>query len=349
MNRKLLFLCPTKVLCGLLLACACKGQAEQMNLEIRIRPGSEVVGLPLQHPAVLEGQIAAIQSALTIKVRHSSSVTSGASIPACPCYLIITGPVGHPHEGDRMELDETASRAGVDGELVLESSPLNTVASTDSSWIGAEYAVIPHWTLQSVLGEIIHHHLSLPNAYSPMFWIPLGGGNNQKIIPRLTQPPNPRIVWTLEKRSVWPSDKTILPPGHAFLMKSMDPYGFGLSLGGDRRQTPCRVPLEAGPNLVSYPFADDLRLGVDWGRADNGLIGSSSPTSCDRIYIYAGDDLLIYGLEASGQWLRISGWSTPSVRWDVSRPALSTIPAGQGFVLFKLKSDPLHIFRPPQP
>jgi hypothetical protein len=348
MKRKFSILCPSNILCGLLLTSAYVAQAEQMNIEIRIRPGSEVVGFPLQNPVVLEGQIQAIQSPLAVKVSHSSSVTSGTSIPDSPCYLIITGPIGHPHEGDHMELDEAASRIGVDGELVFDRSALNTVASTDPSWIGAEYAVIPHWTLQGAIGEMILQRLSLPNPYSPSFWVPLGGGNHQKIIPRLTLSPNPHLIWTLEKRSVWPSDKTILPPGHAFLMKSSNPYGFALSIGGDRRQAPCRVPLEAGPNLVSYPFADDMRLGIDWGKTEDGLVASSSPISCDRIYLYAGDDLLIYGLEASGQWLRILDWGTPSVRWDSSTPALSIIPAGNGFVVFKLNSDPLHTFHPPK-
>ena len=131
-------------------------------------------------------------------------------------------------------------------------------------------------------------------------------------------------------------------------MKNPSAVGYGFSLGGDQRKTSCRAPLTSGPNLVSYPFASDLRLGLDWGKESDGLAASASPKSCDRIYLYDGENLYIYGLEKSGRWMRILGWGSESVRWDVSGPALSTIPAGQGFVVFKMKPDSKHIFQPPQ-
>ena len=331
-------------------ACSSSLIAQQISMEIRIGQGTEAVGLPLQRPEVLQGRIESVLSPLKIQVTHSNEGALAQAIGTNPHYLEVTGPSGHLLEGERFELDEEACRSLPDGTLALESSPLNTLSAADSQLLGAEYVITPHWTLERVLGEMIRHRLSLPKpSGTPTVWLPLGNGNNLKLIPRLSLPPQSRLAWILDRSTVWPAQKTILPPGTAFLMKNPSAVGYGFSLGGDQRKTSCRAPLTSGPNLVSYPFASDLRLGLDWGKESDGLAASASPTSCDRIYLYDRENFYIYGLEKSGRWMRILGWGSESVRWDVSGSALSTIPAGQGFVLFKLKSDPLHIFRPPQP
>ena len=321
-------------------------RAEQVNLELRIRPGAEAVSFPLQHAPLLQGRVASVPSSLSLQITPSGDALAGSS----PLYVTVTGPAGHPLEGERMELDEVASRAAGNGQLVIEPSPLNTLPEVDSRWIDAECEVVPHWTLQDTLGELIRRRLSSPwPGGTPTLWLPWGFGVLQKITPRLTVSSPPRLVWTFDRDKLWPAEKTIVPPGQAFLIKSSHPFGFGFSLGGERRLTPCRVPLGAGPNLVGYPFPADLRLGVDWGRAADGLVASPSPTLCDRLQMYSGEDLTMFGFHSSGRWYRILGYGTSSVRWDLSSAPLDIIPVGYGFVLFKLKPDPGHVFRPPQP
>jgi hypothetical protein len=249
-----------------------------------------------------------------------------------------------------MEIDEAASRATGNGRWFLESSPLNTKPFVDSLWLGAECEVVPHWTLQDNLTEIIRRRLISPQPKGiPTLWLPWGSGKVEKLTPRLTASFPQQLAWISDQKKLWPSEKTIVPPGQAFLVKSAHPAGFGFSLGGDRRMSPCRVPLAAGPNFVGYPFPEDLRLGTDWGRETDGLVTSTSPELCDRLQLYSDENLPMYGFHSSSRWVRILGSGTSSARWDFSSPPLEVIPVGYGFVLFKIKPDPSHIFRPPQP
>jgi len=323
--------------------------AEQITLEMRVRAGSEAVTFPLQHPAVQKGTVAAVSSGLSLQIHASGTEGSSGLGLSSPHYLVVTGPAGHASEGERLEIDEAASRAAGNGQWVLESSPFNTAPAVDARWLGAECEVVPHWILEDNLAEIVRRRLSSPQPMGvPSVWLPWGFGNLQKLTPRLTLSSPPRLAWTYDRNKIWPAEKTILPPGQAFVVKSAHPAGFGFSLGGDRRVSPCRVPLAAGANLVGYPFPEDLRLGTDWGRVTDGLVASASPSLCDRLQIYSGENLPSYGFHESGRWIKILAPNSSSARWDFSSPPLEVIPVGYGFVLFKTKADPLHIFRPPQ-
>jgi hypothetical protein len=323
--------------------------AEQITLELSIRTGSEAVTFPLQHPTIQKGTVTAVPSALSLQINPSGAEGLLGLNPSSPHYLIVTGPAGHALQGERMELDEAASRGAGNGQWVLESSTLNTSPSVDARWLGAECEVVPHWTLQDNLAEIIRRRLSSPQPMGvPTVWLPRGNGKPQKLIPRLTVASPPRLAWIHDRNKIWPSENTIVAPGQAFIVKSAHPAGFGFSLGGDRRLLPCKVPLTAGPNLLGYPFSEDLRLGVDWGRPADGLAASVSPDLCDRLQLFCGDNPIQYGLHDSGRWIRILGSGSSPGRWDFSSPPLEAIPVGYGFVLIKTKPDPSHIFRPPQ-
>lgn len=324
-----------------------KAQAEQIGFEVRIGQGTEAVHFPLQHNPIGEGKITRVPSSLTFEI----TVTSGEpkQFSACPHFLAVVGPAGHPLLGDRFELDEVATRALSGNQLVLEPSPLNTDPLVDSRWIGAEFEVIPHWTLQDTLSEMIRRKLTSPLPRpAPTLWMPFGERVPQKIVPRMTAGPQSRLCWVADNKKILSGAKTVLPPGSSFLIKSACTNGYGFSLGGDRRMAPCRVPLLAGPNLVGYPYPVDLRLGIDWGGQADGLVPSQSPKECDQIFLYSGKDLQIYGFHISYGWLPILGLGSEGVRWDTSSPRLEVIPAGCGFVVFKMKPDSKHIFQPPQ-
>lgn len=323
--------------------------AEQLTLELRVRAGSEAVTFPLQHPTVQKGTVTTVLSGLSLQMTVSGPEGFSGCNPSSPHYLMVTGPSGHALEGERMEIDEAASRAAGNGRWVLASSPLNTAPSVDARWLGAECEVVPHWTLQDNLAEIIRRRLSSSQPMGvPTVWLPWGAGHTQKLTPRLTVTSPPRLAWIHDRNKIWPSENTIVAPGQAFVVKSAHPAGFGFSLGGDRRLSPCKVPLTAGPNLLGYPFPEDLRLGVDWGRPADGLVASVSPDLCDRLQLYSEDYPIQYGLHNSGRWIRVFGSGSSSARWDFSSPPLDTIPVGFGFILIKTKPDPSHIFRPPQ-
>jgi hypothetical protein len=111
------------------------------------------------------------------------------------------------------------------------------------------------------------------------------------------------------------------------------------------------VPLQKGYNYVSYPFPRDLRLGVDWGSSLEGFKSGPTPNGLDRIELCQGvqrKSFALYSANPSGlaRWRLIH--SARLDQWASPLEYLEKVDAGEGFVIWKEKADPLHTFRIPK-
>jgi hypothetical protein len=253
--------------------------------------------------------------------------------------------------GHRFELDESATRARNDHALVPSNSTWNTKGPINSSLVGTTIEVHAHLTLPYLIDDTLLGRIQSggENLKSFQFFLPFPGLTTLSAQVNLS---GSTLLWQ-ELASGRPlrSDELILPPGFSFGLKFGERRGLSRGFTGVVRTVPCPVPLQKGTNYISYPFAKDLRLGVDWGTPANGLrVGTGGHAmQADKIILQNGKTSLMYGLSQTKQgfqWLRVNSrthfWNTPA-------QVLEKIPAGEGFILVKTVADPNHSFPLPKP
>jgi len=314
----------------------------------------ELVGVPLQHPALSSGSVTAVQSAAVIKWTPSFADTAfgSALVSGSEYYAEIVGPTTHPWLGQRLELDEVATRTRNDHALVAATSPWNTKGPIDSSLVGATIEVRPHITLPYLVDDTLLRRIQSggENPKSFQFFLPFPGAVSLAAQANL---PGSTLLWQelTTGRTLRP-EEIILPPGTAFGLKFGDRRGLSRGFSGVVRTVPCPAPLQKGYNYVSYPFPRDLRLGLDWGTSLEGFKSGSTPKGSDRIELCQGAQRKRYSLFSAtpsgpARWRLISGARTD--QWASPAQYLEKLDAGEGFLIWKEKANPLHTFRPPQP
>ena len=314
----------------------------------------ELVGVPLQHPALSSGPVTAVQSAALIQWTPSfvDTTLGSALVSGSEYYAEIVGPTTHPWLGQRLELDEAATRTRNDHALVAATSPWNTKGPIDSSLVGATIEVRPHITLPYLVDDTLLRRIQSggENPKSFQFFLPFPGAVSLAAQPNL---PGSTLLWQelTTGRTLRP-EEIILPPGTAFGLKFGDRRGLSRGFSGVVRTVPCPAPLQKGYNYVSYPFPRDLKLGVDWGSSIEGFKSGSTPKGSDRIELCQGAQRKRYSLFSAtptgpARWRLISGARTD--QWASPAQYLEKLDAGEGFLIWKEKADPLHTFRPPQP
>lgn len=321
---------------------------------LEIGLGLEMVGFPLHRPALDAGTVASIAGtrvAWTPSFRDrpfGSSLQEGEQY-----YATVVGPLDHPWMGHRFELDEAATRIRTDHALEVANSSLNTKGLPTATLAGATLEVRPHltvplWSQEAVERRVIHGG---ERTESFQFFLPSSDGGTFWAIPFVSG--RGGTFWVDQKtlRTV-PGNHLVVPPGSCAGVTFGDNQGFSVGLTGVAGNKPVAKPLVAGFNFASYPFAQPMRMGRDWGNQASGFRGASSPRGADRIEIPSGGRRFIYSPESH------AGAST--VRWRMVNPArrhewklpaeyLEEIPVGQGFLIWKNRPDPNHFFYPPKP
>ena len=350
------FLNLTKVaLFSFLSTCAisCLQAQETAGYSMTLEKDLELVGIPLQHPALSSGPVTAVQSGPIIQWTPSFTDTAfgSALVSGSEYYAEVVSPATHPWLGQRLELDETATRIRSDHALVAATSPWNTKSPIDSSLVGATIEVHPHITLPYLADDTLLRRIQSggENPKSFQFFLPFPGSVSLAAQANLS---GSTLLWQESNSArLLRSEELILPPGSSFGLKFGDQRGLSRGFTGVVRKVPCSVPLKKGTNYISYPFAKDLRLGVDWGTPANGLRAGTGghATQADKIILQNGRASLMYGLSQTKQgfrWLRLNSrthlWNTPA-------QVLEKIPAGEGFILVKTVADPNHSFPLPKP
>ena len=311
-------------------------------------------------------QIAPLFSAQVTRVEPGGKVSISSSLPdAClaltnkigPTYLEVTGPANHSWLGHRLDLGTGLNATGESLCLKVTPSPRSTRTDLDASLVGAEIRVYPHITLPLLLERNTSSILKVFPQSNLRYYLPAETGFRE-FWPRLN-PSQPSVSWcTLDdQESTWISaslEDLVIAPGECFVIRNGIRRGARFSLlGSDRSDLPCPSPWNGkGPHLLGYPFSADLQLGRDWPRQGGALTPSENPANCDYIGVYLPDGYRTYGFfgrnMTSAVWREIIKPDTRRAAWGAITSTITTIPAGQGFLLYPRKDSPDHIFYPPQ-
>jgi len=338
---------------GLFMISCLQGQ-ETAGYSLTLEKDLELVGVPLQHPALSSGPVTAVQSATIIQWTPSFTDTTfgSALVSGSEYYAEVMGPATHPWLGHRLELDEAATRTRSDHALIPAASAWNTKWPADNALVGATIEVRPHITLPYLVDGTLLRRIQSggENPKSFQFFLPFPGAVSLTAQANLL---GSTLLWQelTSARTLRP-EEIILPPGTAFGLKFGDRRGLSRGFSGVVRTVPCPAPLQKGYNYVSYPFPRDLKLGVDWGSSMEGFKSGSTPKGSDRIELCQGVQRKRYALFSAtpsgpAWWRLINGARTD--QWASPAQYLEKLDAGEGFLIWKDKADPLHTFRPPQP
>ena len=317
----------------------------------------EAVSVPTQLAPLFSAKIEKVET--DGKVLISSTAMDpclALSKESGPAYLEVIGPAGHAWLGHRLDVG-TGSRATGEAQLLqVISSPRNTRANLDQSLVSAEIRVHPHLSLPYLLEKESRWILEKFPDCKLRFFVPTESGFRE-FRPQSTGPVA-SISWnTFIPESGWtpaaPED-LVLAPGECFALSKSLRRNVGFSiLGIQRTSLPCPRPWKGkGPHLLGYPFPADLRLGQDWPLTDGALKPSENAKDCDYFGLYLPNGYKTFGLfaETGGApvWREILQPGTRRATWGAITSAITTIPAGQGFLLYPRKDAPDHIFYPPQ-
>ena len=315
----------------------------------------ELVGFPVHSPALDAGTVSSVGGTL---VGWSPSFTDrpfGSALRAGQEYYAeVVGPADHAWLGHRLELDEATTRARTDHGLVIAASPYNTRGMPNATLAGARLEVRSHLTVDGLWGEAVRNRILYGGEPATSFAFSLPASGNRPIIPSLLRPAG-SLEW-VEAAFPLPirvSQPLLIPPGISIAVTFGQKRGSSLSLTGEMRSWPTATPLQAGINLLTYPYPKDLRLGIDWGSSREGFRGSTKPfPGQDQIEILAGKSRLAYAAETqrSGnlRW-RLLNPVNMTRQWMEPATYLDRVPIGQGFLLRKTRADINHCFNPPHP
>jgi len=337
---------------GLFTISCLQGQ-ETAGYSLTLEKDLELVGVPLQHPALSSGPVTAVQSGPVIVWKPSFTDTSfgSALLSNSEYYAEVVGPATHPWLGHRFELNESATRTRTDHALVPATSSWNTEWPIKSSLIGATIEVRPHLTLPDLVDDTLLRRIQGggENPKSFQFFLPFPGPASLSAQVNLS---GSTLLWkdSATTRALR-TEELIIPPGSAFGIKFGDRRGLSRGFSGVVRTVPCPAPLQKGYNYVSYPFPRDLRLGGDWGSSIEGFKSGLIPKGLDRIELCQGLQRKRYALfsaTSSGpaRWRLINNARTD--QWASPAQYLEKVDVGEGFLIWKEKADPLHTFRIPK-
>jgi len=343
---------------ALLLSAPWAGLAQE-SLPYLVGTGTqlELVGFPVHSPALDTGTVSSVAGTL---VGWSPSFTDrpfGAALRAGQEYYAeVVGPVGHAWLGHRFELDEAAMGTRADHGLVATASPGNTRGLPDSSLAGARLEVRPHLTVPGLWGETIRNRILCGGErdVSFSFSVPAPGtAAGTRSVTAVLPHPTDALGWIDSFTKTAVSQPLVIPPGTAVAVTFGQRRGFSMGFTGESRSWPTAAPLQAGVNLLAYPYPKDMRLGVDWGTSREGFRGLSKPSPAqDRIDLLAGTSRQSFApeLQPKGgvRWRLLDPIFT-NARWALPASYLDTLPVGEGFILRKNRADASHVFYPPQP
>jgi hypothetical protein len=340
------------------------GQAPaHFSIQVEDASQSELFGLPLRNAILATGTIQAAPSAQRL-IWQSPDLTS---LPSSwlklggPCYLEFVGPSSHPWLGHRLELDVARTRNAQPGTIEIATSSRNTRWPLDSKVSGAQAEIRPHVLVPTLLERWLMNHASnsalrtnkiLPPPALGVISLNLHPGRITSLFPWKTAAKD--LDWTIHSPSRSPADSNslVLAPGYAVELRLQKVSAFGLGFSGDDTRGPVVVPIQAGKNLLCYPYLAPFKLTPLWSQQNKFLSKTKAGRLADRIVIQKNGEELHYTLEPSlgfgsyGAWRR----ENPLTRNYTQPPEyLKELEPGQGFYFITSQNYRNHTFRPPSP
>lgn len=318
----------------------------------------ELVGFPVHSPALDAGTVSSVAGTLVTWSPSFTDRSFGSALrTGQEYYAEVVGPVGHAWLGHRLELDEAATRVRTDHSLVIVASPYNTRGMPNATLAGARLEVRSHLTVDGLWGETVRNRIVYggESAAGFSFSLPAPGtaSGTRSVTASLPRPAN-ALEWIDSfAQGTRVTQPLLIPPGTAVAVTFGQRRGSSLGLTAESRSWPTAAPLQAGANLLAYPYPKDMRLGVDWGTAKEGFRGRNLPSaSQDRIDLQTGTVRQMFAPESQSngtiRWRRLDP-ARANFRWATPTSYLDCIPVGEGFILRKAKADTNHFFYPPKP
>jgi len=308
----------------------------------------EAAGVTVQNPPISAGSILKSDTVGAYLVADSKADWAGRLSSGRHYFLEVTGPNQHPWAGHRLEIDEDATRAVASNQIRWEPQSLRNSRVPDTTLAGATFQVRPHVTLAELFATSWEHRWRYQPSASPI-GVSLGRPGQPPLELEIRAGSNGAgISWISGGQPVATED-LIVAPGSGFVVRFTTQPGLGSGLAGETRAFPCRAPLIAGWNLLSYPYPKDLRFGIDWPYADPKSTASSDPLQADRLVTFSGGVQKEYGLWAAPQGPRWRMVNRGTSLWQDQVELLEKIPTGYGFFLYRIKPNPHHAFLPPTP
>jgi hypothetical protein len=311
----------------------------------------ELVGFPVHQPALDTGVVQSVAGTLiSWAPSYTERPFGSALVSNQEYYAEIVGPANHPWAGHRMELDEAATRARTDHGLITTASSLNTRGLPDITLAGAQLEIRQHLTVPGLWGEMVKNQILYGGDKSSAFSFSFSGyAANRTLIPSIQ---GSVLSWIESKEVTSVAERGIIPPGSAVGVVFGGRHGSALGFTGMARTWPTATPLQAGNNLLAYPYSTDMRLGLDWGGTNHGFRGLSRPSpNQDRIDLLEGTKRQSFYPEKQSNGTIRWRQADPvffTTKWALPASYLDVLPAGQGFIFVKKIADPKHFFYPPQ-
>lgn len=333
-------------------------------LQTQVGSQEELIGIPLRNAALAKGVIQSTDAVgrLTWQSEDLTNVPLPWLKGTGPFYIEFTGPSNHPWIGQRLEIDGVRTQQASDGSIWISSSPRNTRWPLSHSIAGAQAEIRPHVLVPLLFNGFLRNQASAFAASNSATGFPRGAmasaalnfpaGKMSTLFAWLT--PAAGLLWGLDPAAGVPAemDRLVLAPGQATCLRLPQSAFLGMGFSGDEVRSPVAAPIQAGINLLVYPYPAPFKLDPSWSLKHKFLSKKSGGKLADRIVLKKNGTEAHYtlwpalGTGSYGFWRR----EEPTTRAYVA-PAeyLREIEPGQGFYFITSRSYKNHTFDPPQP
>ena len=288
--------------------------------QITFSQGSRFTGMSFLNSAIARGTVTNTSGSL---LTVSAGVTNfGSLLTSTSAYYVelVAGPTS-TYVGDRFEVDVAGTIASANGTVSINlASPNNTMGSLPSTSDLNSYTAVlrPHVTLGQLFGTKTNQLMQGSTVVSTADQVLLLNSQTQAFETYyfLKNGSGTVAQWAKVGGGSTNQDNTVIAPGVGMVVVRNTSTPVTLTWSGEIRLNQFAQPLVAGNNLVCQPTPIDASPASRSMTVANGMTGSTSSTTADKIQFPVAGVFKTYYLlrNASGtveQWTLVGGGSTP--------------------------------------
>lgn len=288
------------------------------GMQVSINPGTRFSGMSLVNAAVYRGVVASV-SGTTVTLTGSGANVGAALTTGTAYYVEFTSGPTSTYVGDRFDVDVAATQASANGTITVTLAQRSTLASVPDTASLAGYSLVirPHVTIGQLFGtktnQLMQGNTSVSTADQVRFLNPQTQA--WEIYYFLKNVSGSVAQWTKSGGGSTNRDGEVIAPGTGFVVVRNTNTPVTLTWLGEIRTNTFSQPLVAGKNLVAQPWPTDQSPLQRLMNFANGMQGSTSVSSADKILLNENDVYKIYYLlrNVSGsveQWTLSGGGNT---------------------------------------